>query len=125
MIRAQILRQAATSNRVIEHPAQSRTVYCCPVDPKPNDPPRKLVHHDQDPMGCQRCRFAPEQITTPQAVLHMAEKTSAKMGRNPSQAGSEGSGFGELCPYRSRGQKPKSSAGRFTDSPSGDSAVSS
>src|SRR6516225_6824453 len=74
MIRAQILRQAATSNRVIEHPAQSRTVYCSPVDPKPSDPPRKLVHHDQDPMGCQRCRFAPEQITTPQAVLHMAEK---------------------------------------------------
>src|SRR5215467_2491888 len=27
------------------------------------------------------------------------------MGRNPSQAGSEGSGFGELCPYRSRCQK--------------------
>src|SRR5215471_2516138 len=25
-------------------------------------------------MGCQRCRFAPDQITTPQAVLHMAEK---------------------------------------------------
>src|SRR5215831_4980524 len=25
-------------------------------------------------MGCQRCRFAAEQITTPQAVLHMAEK---------------------------------------------------
>src|SRR5215475_5862407 len=74
MIRAQILRQAATSNRVIEHPAQSRTVYGSPVDPKPNDPPRKLVHHDQDPMGCQRCRLAPEQITTPQAVLHMAEK---------------------------------------------------
>src|SRR5215470_15346295 len=74
MIRAQILRQAATSNRVIEHPAQSRTVYGSPVDPKPHDPPRKLVHHDQDPMGCQRCRFAPEQITTPQAVLHMAEK---------------------------------------------------
>ena len=74
MIRAQILRQAATSNRVIEHRAQSRTVYCSPVDPKPNDAPRKLVHHDQDPMGGQRCRFAPEQITTPQAVLHMAEK---------------------------------------------------
>src|SRR5215813_10078508 len=72
MIRAQILRQAATSNRVIEHPAQSRIVYGSPVDPKPND--GKLVHHDQDPMGCQRCRFAPEQITTPQAVLHMAEK---------------------------------------------------
>src|SRR5215467_506998 len=74
MIRAQILRQAATSNRVIEHPAQSRTVYCSPMDPKPNDPPRQLVHHDQDPMGCQRCRFAAEQITTPQAVLHMVEK---------------------------------------------------
>src|SRR5215467_4829084 len=74
MIRAQILRQAAPSNRVIEHPAQSRTVYCSPVDPKPNDPPRQLVHHDQDPVGGQRCRFAPEQITTPQAVLHMAEK---------------------------------------------------
>lgn len=74
MIRAQIPRQAATSNRVIEHPAQSRTVYCSPVDPKPNDPPRKLIHHDQDPMGRQRCRFAPKQITTPQAVLQMTEK---------------------------------------------------
>src|SRR5215471_7711190 len=54
--------------------------------------------------------------------LSYGREMSAKMGRNPSQAGSEGSGFGELCPYRSRGQKPKSSAGRFADSPSGDSA---
>src|SRR5215471_18561331 len=44
MIRARIRRLAAPSNRVIEHPAQSRTVYCSPVDRKPNDPPRKLVH---------------------------------------------------------------------------------
>jgi len=74
VIRAEILRQAVTTNRSIKHSTQHRSVYDSAVNTKPNDLPRELVPHDQNPMRCQRCRFTSEQITAPQAVLRMAEE---------------------------------------------------
>jgi hypothetical protein len=33
-----------------------------------------LIHDDQDPVGPQRGRLAPEQIHTPEAVFHVAQE---------------------------------------------------
>jgi hypothetical protein len=44
------------------------------MDAEPNDPAGVLIHDDQDPVGPQRGRFAPEQIYTPEAVLHVAQE---------------------------------------------------
>ena len=44
------------------------------MDAEPNDPARVLIHDDQDPVGTQRCRLAPEQIHTPEVVFHVAEE---------------------------------------------------
>jgi hypothetical protein len=45
------------------------------MDAEPNDPARVLIHNDQDPVGAQRCRLAPEQIYTPEAVFHVAQES--------------------------------------------------
>jgi hypothetical protein len=44
------------------------------MDAEPNDPAGILIHHDQDPVGPQRGRFAPEQIQTPETVFHVANE---------------------------------------------------
>ena len=44
------------------------------MDAEPYDPARVLIHDDQDPVATQRCRLAPEQIHTPEAVFHVAEE---------------------------------------------------
>jgi hypothetical protein len=44
----------------MEHPAQRHSINHAIVDAKTNDATRKLVHHNKDPVGSQRCRFASE-----------------------------------------------------------------
>ncbi len=44
------------------------------MDAERYDPARVLIHDDQDPVGTQRCRLAPAQIHTPEAVFHVAEE---------------------------------------------------
>jgi hypothetical protein len=41
------------------------------MDAESNNPARILIHDDQDPVGPQRCRLAPEEINTPEAVFHV------------------------------------------------------
>jgi hypothetical protein len=74
MIRAEVSWQTVAANGSMKHPAQRQSVHDAVVDPKPNEAPRKLVHHNQNPMRSQGCRFAPEEIAAPQAILHVAEK---------------------------------------------------
>ncbi len=45
------------------------------MDAEPNDAARVLIHDDQDPVGPQRGRLTPEQIYTPEAVFHVAQKS--------------------------------------------------
>jgi hypothetical protein len=79
MIRGQILGQRAPADRSLKHPAQGGPVHDASVDAKANDTTCKLVHHHENPMGSQVCRFASEQITTPQTILRVAEK--GELGR--------------------------------------------
>jgi len=44
------------------------------MDAEPKDATRILIHDDQDPVGPQRGRLAPEQIHTPEAVFHVAQE---------------------------------------------------
>jgi len=44
-------------------------------DAETNDPARASIHDDLDPAGPQRCRLAPEQIQTPEAVFHVAQES--------------------------------------------------
>jgi len=50
------------SNGAVEHPAKCDTIDGSGMDAEPNDPAGVLIHDDQDPVGPQRGRFAPEQI---------------------------------------------------------------
>jgi hypothetical protein len=60
MIRAEVFWQTVPANRSPEHPAQRRSIDDAAVDAKPNDATRKLVHHNENPMCSQCCRFASE-----------------------------------------------------------------
>ena len=62
------------SNGAVEHAAKCDAIDSSGVDAEPNDPAGVLIHDDQDPAGPQRGRFAPEQIYTPEAVLHVANE---------------------------------------------------
>jgi hypothetical protein len=65
------------------------------MDAESNDPARVLIHDDQNPVGPQRCRLAPEQIHAPEAVFPVAKESQPRgttgvlsrpvvMGENPS-----------------------------------------
>jgi hypothetical protein len=45
------------------------------MDAESNNPERILIHDDQDPVGPQRSRLAPEEINTPEAVFHVAQES--------------------------------------------------
>ena len=67
--------RAVPSNGAVEHPAESDTIDRSDLDAEPNDTARILIHDNQDPVGPQRSRFAPEQIDTPEAVLQVAQES--------------------------------------------------
>src|SRR5215472_3371830 len=62
------------SDGAVEHATECDTIDRAGMDAEPYDPPRILIHDNQHPVGTQRCRLAPEQIHTPEAVLHVAEE---------------------------------------------------
>jgi hypothetical protein len=83
------------SNGAVEHPTECDPIDRAGMDAEPNDPARVLIHDDQDPVGPQRCRLAPKQIDTPEAVFHVAQESQpggttgvlsrqVMMGENPS-----------------------------------------
>jgi len=74
MIGGQILGQRVPADRSLEHSAQGGPVHDASVDAKTNDAACELVHHHENPVGSQGCRFASEQIPAPQTVLRVAEK---------------------------------------------------
>ena len=74
MVGAEALGQAALpANGAVEHPAKSGPIDGAGLNPEANDAARELIHDDQDPVGPQGGRFAPEQIQTPAAVLQVAQ----------------------------------------------------
>ena len=60
MIRAEVSWQTVAANRSMKHPAQRHSIHDAAVDAKPNDATRKLVHHNENPLRSQGCRFASE-----------------------------------------------------------------
>ena len=63
MVGAEVLgHPGLPSNGAVEHPAKCDTIDGSGMDAEPNDAARVLIHDDQDPVGPQRGRFAPEQI---------------------------------------------------------------
>jgi hypothetical protein len=58
----------------MEHPAQGRSINDASLNSKANNATRELIHHDENPMGSQRCGFASEQIAAPQTVLQVAKE---------------------------------------------------
>ena len=63
------------SNGAVEHPTECGTIDLSRMDAETNDPARILIHDDQDPMGPQCCRLAPEQIHAPEAVFHVTQES--------------------------------------------------
>ena len=96
VVGAEVLRHPALpANGAVEHSTKGDTIDRTCVDAETNDPSRVLIHNDQDPVGPQRGRLAPEQIHTPEAVFHVAQEGQpggttgvlsrpVVMGENPS-----------------------------------------
>ena len=75
VIGAQVLRHPALpSNGTVEHPTEGDTIDGSRMNAETNDAARILIHDDQDPVGPQRCRLAPEQIHTPETIFHVAQE---------------------------------------------------
>ena len=75
MVGAEVFRhRAVPSNGAVEHPAECDTIDRSGLDAESNDPARVLIHDDQNPVGPQRRRFAPEQIDTPETVLQVSNE---------------------------------------------------
>ena len=63
MVGAEVLgHPGLPSNGAVEHSAEGDTIHGTGMDAEPNDPAGIFIHDDQDPVGPQRGRFAPEQI---------------------------------------------------------------
>ena len=63
VVGAEVVRQPALASKgAVEHPKEGDTIDRSRMDAKPNDPARVLIHDDQDPVGPQRGRLAPEQM---------------------------------------------------------------
>ena len=86
---------ALPSNCVVEHPAKSDTADGTGLDAEPQDAAGKLIHDNQDQVSSQRGRFAPEQVSAPEAVVQVAKESqpgwttrvlsrSVATGENPS-----------------------------------------
>jgi len=60
VIRAEIFGRTVPANRTMEHTAQRHSINDAVVHAKTNDATRKLVHHNKNPVGSHRCRFASE-----------------------------------------------------------------
>ena len=75
MVGAKVFRhRAVPSNGSVEHPAECDTIDRSGMDAKSNDPARVLIHDDQNPVGPQPHRFAPEQVHTPETVLQVSNQ---------------------------------------------------
>jgi hypothetical protein len=44
------------------------------MNTKADDPPGELVHDNRDPVGFEENGFAPEEINTPETILHVADE---------------------------------------------------
>jgi hypothetical protein len=76
VVGAEVLRHPELpSKRAVEHSTKCHTIDRAGMDAEANDPSRVLIHDDQDPVGPQRGRLAPEQIYTPEAVFHVAQES--------------------------------------------------
>jgi hypothetical protein len=62
------------SDGAVEHATECDIIDRAGMDAEPYDPTRVLIHDDQHPVRTQRCRLAPEQVHTPEAVFHVAEE---------------------------------------------------
>jgi hypothetical protein len=78
VIRAEEFGNGLVSKGLKEHSAQLRTINGSGMYTKSNNPAGVLIHDDQDPVGPQGGRFAPEQIYTPEAVFHVAQEGQSR-----------------------------------------------
>ena len=75
VVGAEVFRhRAVPSKGAVEHPAEGDTIDCSSLDAESNDPAGVLIHDDQNPVGPQRHRFAPEQVDTPETVLQVSNE---------------------------------------------------
>lgn len=65
----------------VEHPAKCGTIDDTGMDAEADDATGELIHEDEDPLGAQRGRFAPEQVDTPETILRVPQE------RQPGRAG--------------------------------------
>ena len=81
VIGTEVVLQDWPANRAVEHPAEGHAIHDTAVNAKSNNAPRELVHHDENPMVPQCCRFATKAIDTPQPVLRVAQKGQPRGAR--------------------------------------------
>jgi hypothetical protein len=70
MIRAQTMGHPFSACGLMEEAAQRSPIHRrSRVDPKPDNPTRALVHHDEDPMRFESKGLTPKEIYTPQTIF--------------------------------------------------------
>jgi len=85
---------------------------------EPKDAARVLIHDDQDPVGPQRGRLAPEQIYTPEAVFHLVvifaiRNARTRSNRHRSIAACFGASIVSLPPVRPESKTQSTFAARL------------
>src|SRR5215475_15009749 len=75
VIRTEVFGQNVPSNRLLEHPAEGHSIHDAALDAESDDATGELVHHDENPVGSHHCRFASEQVATPQTVLGVTDES--------------------------------------------------
>ena len=74
VVQTQSHRKPMAGNGLVEHAAEGDSVDGARLHPKANDFPRKLIHHDQDPMRLEEDRFNPKQVQAPKAVFGLPKQ---------------------------------------------------
>jgi len=69
-------RAGLPSDGAVEHPAKCGTIDDTGMDAEADDATGELIHEDEDPMGAQGGRFAPEQVDTPETILRVPRNVS-------------------------------------------------
>lgn len=74
MVRADITWFVHTGNGFVEHASQRDTIDIASLHTEADDPPRELVHGDNDPVCVQQNGLAPKQIDAPKAVRRVRDE---------------------------------------------------
>ncbi len=83
IVSAEVFGQAHPRNRLVEHPADSRSIRVSPLHSEADDSTGELVHHHHYPMRFKPDGFAAEEIYAPEAIFRMPNYSQPRRTVSP------------------------------------------